>query len=109
LRIASAKPLHGHTRERLPSDQRVPAGADDRTPTARSRGAPAFVDYRNGSYAKEAEVRYPMDAAADEPMKAPAELKLLGTDTDKQVAMRIGRTVSAARAARARAGIAPSS
>jgi len=35
---------------------------------------PAFVDYRNGIYARDAELRYPMDAAADEPMKAPARL-----------------------------------
>jgi len=35
---------------------------------------PAFVDYRNGIYAREAEVRYPMDAAADEPMRKPGRL-----------------------------------
>jgi len=35
---------------------------------------PAFVDYRNGIYAHEAEVRYPMDAAADEPMRKPGNL-----------------------------------
>jgi len=28
---------------------------------------PAFVDYRDGIYAKDAELRYPMDAAASAP------------------------------------------
>jgi len=35
---------------------------------------PAFVGYRNGIYARDAELRYPMDAAADEPMKSPDRL-----------------------------------
>jgi len=35
---------------------------------------PALVDYRNGIYARDAELRYPMDAAADEPMKHPGSL-----------------------------------
>jgi len=35
---------------------------------------PAFVDCRNGIYAREADVRRPMDAAADEPMRKPGNL-----------------------------------
>jgi len=34
----------------------------------------AFMDYRNGIYARDAELRYPMDAAANEPMKRPGRL-----------------------------------